>query len=419
MRSYPDDQTEAREALEELQCEPWMLEELKRNPEYMHWGPHEDYQWIEDKTHPNSPREYSDWTHFTQGFTVGHHPEDPRDRSGGEIVHWYFRIQRHGQSCGECSGSGLNPESFELDRSWYHMYAADGKGWASQLTQDEVDALLDHGRLSDLVSMPTLTALERLVAEGKIDRSSAMQRWESRNRAVDVTCKDGTIRNYQVRWRDQVSAEEVNQLSDTRGLFHDAINQWICVEQRAKRLGVWGKCRICKGDGRVYTEPKGRLMLVLWVANPKTGQSYGVEIHNITKAEIPAVHTYIRECGARLMNRLSFEDADGHEGWFHRDSCLQDNKGWGAPVENESWEQFDWSLDDLNELIGVQVVMDSKEASAGRLYAWIAHPRKGASRLVNVHTFKHEDLASIAEWVAEGRKRTQERFACVPRESST
>jgi hypothetical protein len=45
-------------------------------------------------------------------------------------------------------------------------------------------------------------------------------------------------------------AEDVNKWSRS-GMGHDSINQWICVEVRAKRLGVYGHCSVCSGKGKI------------------------------------------------------------------------------------------------------------------------------------------------------------------------
>jgi hypothetical protein len=45
MRSFdPNDEYDVEE-LEKLHAEPWMLCLLDLNPEYVSWGPHEDYMW--------------------------------------------------------------------------------------------------------------------------------------------------------------------------------------------------------------------------------------------------------------------------------------------------------------------------------------------------------------------------------------
>jgi len=108
--------------------------------------------------------------------------------------------------CPACDGSGYNPATKKLKEDWYTHSRTDGKeGWEYSLTQDEVDRLVKGRRLRDLT-------------------------------------------------RDDYypTADEVNQWARTNFMGHDGINQMLCVEVRAKRLGVFGKCELCKGEGDLW-----------------------------------------------------------------------------------------------------------------------------------------------------------------------
>ena len=119
------------------------------------------------------------------------------------------------QNCTACDGSGYNPETKQISDDWYD-FDSTGRRWCNKITQDEVDALIERGRLYDLT---------RRFTRGK--------GWE----AIDPP--------------PVVTAEMVNRWSKN-SLGHDAINRRICVETRAKRLGVYGDCPVCKGEGRVW-----------------------------------------------------------------------------------------------------------------------------------------------------------------------
>ena len=85
------------------------------------------------------------------------------------------------------------------------------------ITQDEVEALVAKNRLMDFTHTWTPD-------EG----------WKRR--------EDGYI----------PTAEEINEANRTPSLFgHDAINRHILIEARAKRLGVYGKCPVCNGEGTI------------------------------------------------------------------------------------------------------------------------------------------------------------------------
>ena len=119
------------------------------------------------------------------------------------------------QDCSVCGGGSYNPETKQISDDWYD-FEHTGRRWCDKITQDEVDALIEHGRLHDFTHQWT-------PGEGWV--------------AIDPP--------------PVVTAEMVN-LWSRNGLGHDAINQWICVETRAKRLGVYGNCPACNGEGTIW-----------------------------------------------------------------------------------------------------------------------------------------------------------------------
>ena len=100
------------------------------------------------------------------------------------------------------------------------------------------------------------------------------------------------------------TAEQVNQWARGRGMGHDAINRWICCEQRCKRLGVPYSCPTCEGHGSLFTGP-AYLTLVLWVLHPRKGCSRGVEVNHIQQDELPTVYAYLQAAAKRNAKRFS------------------------------------------------------------------------------------------------------------------
>lgn len=138
----------------------------------------------------------------------------------------------HSQECSVCDGSGHNPETKQIADDWYD-FAGTGRKWCYNITQDEVDALVEAGRLYDFTHH---------FVEGR-----------------------GWI---PIEPKPFVSAETVNIWS-RRGLGHDAINRWICVEARARRLGVWGDCPVCNGDGVIWFNERVKELNENWWDNEK------------------------------------------------------------------------------------------------------------------------------------------------------
>lgn len=143
------------------------------------------------------------------------------------------------ESCPACDGSGQNPETKQISDDWYD-FGGTGRRWCDQITQDEVDALAKGGRLHDFTSH---------FVPGK--------GWVANDPPTIPT------------------AEQVNAWSRGRGFGHDAINRWICVETRAKRLGVYGKCPACKGSGEHWFSEEARRRGKRWKdVRPPTGEGW-------------------------------------------------------------------------------------------------------------------------------------------------
>ncbi len=240
MRHYPTDESDWSD-LEKMGAEPWMIETLKCNPSYPHWGPHEDY--MTSKSGWNAPIFYDDWA--THDLTLD---------ELNEVVHFYFQINRASETCPDCLGTGHNKAVHQLEKDWYDH---DGKGrrWMDQLEQPEVDALWDAERLWKFKTKPT--------------------------------------------------PEEVNKWAREATFGHDAINQYICVQARAKAQGIWTSCPTCAESGYVFTEPAPHLSLVYWLCHPRKGASRGVEIKHIEREDLPSVRAFLTEARQRNHDRFA------------------------------------------------------------------------------------------------------------------
>lgn len=248
MRVYPEDETD-REDLAELNAEPWMVEQLKLNPEYPHWGPYEDCM-AKPGGGWEAPVVHETWLDFT--------PLALDDWN--EVVHFYFEIDRAADRCPACTGSGYNEATERLSDDWYDM-AGTGRRWCNALTQDEVALLHREARLFVFHD----------------------QAW-----GPEEPCP---------------SAEAVNKHEGHVG--HDAINRGMMVRARAERLGVYGLCAQCSGHGYVYTVPVAQLGLVLWVLHPRKGASRGVHVKRIERRDLPSVYRFLRSAADRNAERFS------------------------------------------------------------------------------------------------------------------
>jgi len=165
-----------------------------------------------------------------------------------EIVNFYFFIRRESKDCLSCDGGGYNPATKKIADNYYDYSSDTGKGWGKDLTDDEYEVLMKYRNLT---------------------REKAEQR----------------------------------VLHDPLGT--DALDRWTLIEVRAKRMGVWGKCKECQGKGSIYTEPQGWLGLTLWVLHPRKGCSRGVEVKHIKRDELPEVYSLLSKAAERNADRFS------------------------------------------------------------------------------------------------------------------
>jgi hypothetical protein len=235
MRHYPEDDYD-KEDIITLNAQPWMVEVLKLNPDYCSWGPHEDY--MIGNQRPGSritwrdPLFYKDWNEFS-GFTLD---------DLNEVVNFYFSINRDNTPCVACDEEGYNPKTLKISRDFYD-FERTGRRWCDKITQDEVDALIKANRLFQFGNKVNLTATE-------------------------------------VNFNSRI---------------HDAINRYILIETRAKRLGVWGLCELCQGRGHIFVEDEGRLSLTLWLIHPRKGTGRGVEIKRIDHGQLHDACEFLRK----------------------------------------------------------------------------------------------------------------------------
>jgi hypothetical protein len=250
---YQDDDDAKR-----LNAEPWQLALLKANPPYCGWGPHEDYM-ITKGEGWNSRIFAPTWAEFG--------PWNLDDLN--ECVNFYFEVSRASEECKTCGGNGYHPEAQGVVNTFYsHMNPA-GESWCKDVTQDEVLALVEAGRLMDWTH-------DFVPGEG----------WKKKVPEYTPT------------------AAEVNAAQS--GLrSHDAINRGILTEARLKRLGLPVLCPSCEGRGETFTEPAAHVSLVLWWLHPRKGCSRGIEVTRLQREDLPAVQAFLKKAAERNAERFS------------------------------------------------------------------------------------------------------------------
>jgi hypothetical protein len=176
----------------------------------------------------------------------------------------------HSQKCKACDQTGLNPETKKIQDEWHafdnavyreNPYRGNARyninAHSNNITESEIEALVRAGRLSDLLDAWYHFNDEKNVWE-KCDTSVPYKdrTW--------VECEQPTF----------PTPEEVNKWNIT-GMGHDAINCSICVEVRAKELGVYGECECCNGDGEIWFSDEIKELAENWEGyEPPMGDGY-------------------------------------------------------------------------------------------------------------------------------------------------
>jgi len=273
---------------QEINASQWQLDLLQLNPDYVSWGPHEDYMW-KDGQGWDSSKYFNSWKDFG--------PWQLNDLN--ECVNFYFEVTRESHECEHCTGIGLNQETKKLSDEWYSSnntrYVSLGNcrryndnAWKYHLTEVEIEALVEGGRLTDLMKNGNSWYYKK-------DENWYLREWsEGKGWSEGVQCEKPII----------PTPEVVNEWAK-KGIGHDSINQWICVKSRAKHLGVYGHCEHCEGRGHIFDADCASINLILWMLHPRKGCSRGVEIKNIQQEELPEIFAFLKQARDRNANRFS------------------------------------------------------------------------------------------------------------------
>lgn len=221
-----------------LGAEPWQIELVKLNPEYCGWVEY--------------TMEYDSWDAFGPG----------RFDDLNELAAFYFSVSRDNEECPVCRGNGYHEKAQPVVRTFYQHSCHRGEiEWCDKITQDELDYLIEKGRINEGATLEQVNA-------------SNGPRTRNRFNSLGVVC-------------------------------HDAINRHYLITKRLERLGIPKECENCDGHGYVFTSPKPRVDLALWIRQPRKERSRRVLVRNIQKDELGLVREYLAAGAKRVIDQFS------------------------------------------------------------------------------------------------------------------
>lgn len=175
---------------------------------------------------------------------------------------------------------GISPSGIETDRPPW-MIIGECRAWLNNITQDEVEALVANGRLIGFThnwNPEVGWQPKRWDTKGywcpKCHLSCPQLSPEHCNCLCTACNQDMLLLAPDDTRLHTPSAKEVNEWSHT-GFGHDSINQWILIETRAKRLGIYGFCPKCRGKGKSKLPRKMKKRYKNWSEyEPPSGEGY-------------------------------------------------------------------------------------------------------------------------------------------------
>lgn len=159
----------------------------------------------------------------------------------------------------------------EIARMWNYYR----KQWLCHLNQDDVDALVEAGRLFDFTHHWTR-------GDG----------WQPNDPATPP------------------AAEAVNRWA-LSSMGHDSINCSVCVEARCKREGVSIECEACAGEASIWESPEAKELAEAWEkADPPSGEGYQLWETVSEGSPVTPVFTTPRELAEWLVKNDDSVTAD-------------------------------------------------------------------------------------------------------------
>lgn len=118
-----------------IKAEQWQLDLLRINPDYVSWGPHEDY--MMNVTGWREALFFASWKDFGP-WGLDYY---------NECVNFYFEVDRESKECPVCKGNGYHKNAQDVVNTFYSFTNDKGVSWCNKITEDELAALIQEKRI--------------------------------------------------------------------------------------------------------------------------------------------------------------------------------------------------------------------------------------------------------------------------------
>lgn len=191
----------------------------------------------------------------------------------------YLNPHPDGDECETCNGDGYSEQSRVWADKWY------GKAPFHPYETGSTPFTPDHPSIHAFAqrNMDNMTPAERVLVGFRLGIHSVQDEaerlcylfnkgWCNHLDADDVDALWKAERLWD--FKEKPTPQQVNE-ANLRGMGHDSINFWTCLEAKCERLGVPRYCLTCNGDGVVWSSDEAKSLYESWEpTEPPSGEGW-------------------------------------------------------------------------------------------------------------------------------------------------